>query len=83
MKPKIESKDLLIWQDAPQPLNINSTKVVELEAYRLSQKSIMESTILSWDIPTVDPAKSIKLLMVSSGFANRGLRGNNVQSMAA
>jgi hypothetical protein len=83
MKPKFESKDLLVWQEASRPQDKNPAKVVELEAYRLSQKPIVESTIVSWDIPTVDPAKSVKFLMVSSGFAIRGLGGNSIQSMAA
>jgi hypothetical protein len=83
MKPKHASNDLLVWQETPRPQDINSTKVVELEAYRLSHKPIVESTILSWDIPTIDPAKSVKLLMVSSGFTMRGLGGNSIQSMAA
>jgi hypothetical protein len=83
MKPKHVSKDLIVWQEAPRHQDNNPSKVVELEAYRLSQKPIVESTILSWDIPTVDPAKSVKLLMVSSGFTIRGLGGNSIQSMAA
>jgi hypothetical protein len=83
MKPKIESKDLLVWQEASHSQDSTPTKVVELESYRLSHKPIVESTIVSWDIPAVDTIKSVKLLMVSSGFAIRAQGGSNIQSMAA
>jgi hypothetical protein len=83
MKPKFENKDLLVWQEASRPQDNTSSKVVELEAYRLSHKPIVESTIVSWDIPAVDPVKPVKLIMVSSGFAIRGHGGSNIQSMAA
>jgi hypothetical protein len=83
MEPKFESKDLLVWQEASRPQDNTPTKVVELETYRLSHKPIVESTIVSWDIPAVEPVKSVKLLMISSGFAIRSLGGSSIQSMAA
>jgi hypothetical protein len=83
MKLKHESKDILVWQDASRPQEKKTAKVVELKAYHHSQKPIVESTIISWAIPTVDPAKSVKLIMVTSGFTIQGLRGSGIQSMAA
>jgi hypothetical protein len=83
MKPKHESNDLLVWREAPHPHEKNSTKVVELKDYRRDQMLNEESTILSWDVPTVELAKPVKLLMISSGFTIRSSGGSNIQSMAA
>ncbi|CAK4814288.1 unnamed protein product [Aphanomyces euteiches] len=84
MKAEQESKDLLVWQEAPHPQEKNHSKVVELTDYRRSQAPQVESTIVSWDLPTAaEPAKPVKLIMVSSGFAIRSFGGNGIQSMAA
>ncbi|QGQ96804.1 hypothetical protein EHS13_18920 [Paenibacillus psychroresistens] len=79
MKTEQESKDLLVWQEAPLPQEKSHTKVVELSDYRRSQ----ESTIVSWDVPAVEAIKPVKLIMVSSGFTIRSFGGNGIQSMAA
>jgi hypothetical protein len=83
MKAEHEGKDLLVWQEAPRPQEKNHTNVVELTDYRRSQAPTVESTIVTWDVPTTEPVKPVKLIMVSSGFTIRGLGGSGIQNMAA
>jgi hypothetical protein len=83
MKAEHDSKDLLVWQEAPRPQEKTQSKVVELTDYRRSQTPTFESTIVSWDVPATEPVKPVKLIMVSSGFTIQGLGGSSIQSMAA
>jgi hypothetical protein len=79
----IKAQPLLIWQEAPQSAGKQSSKVVDMGDYMRSQEALSEASILSWNIPAVDGNKSVKLIMVSSGFKIRGIGANNIQSMAA
>lgn len=83
MKSKVESKDLLVWQERPVHKETNSEKVVSLESYRQNQLSLTESTIVSWDLPSFNSNRPVSLIMVSSGFSISRKGIDTIQSMAA
>jgi hypothetical protein len=68
---------ILSWQEAAQTKETAQTNIVNLESYRRNLKPQSETTLLSWELPTVDAAKPVKLIMVSSGFVIRGLGGSS------
>jgi hypothetical protein len=79
---KSQPLPLLVWQESAEAKENNLSKIVELESYRRSHLAVSESTIMGWDLSPQGSTKPVRLIMVSSGFANS--TGNNtIQSMAA